>query len=353
MQSQIFNLNWNDFNFKDPQHRKQLAGAMQYFCALPARFVPSRFSKVQEFVRANEAIRNAQVQAFTLPTDFPEKPLDVIQRYQLATDYDTGYERIFDTRNFAGVKTNGFDVLTASSGLTFRDVKPGEKLKVYQMSGEKQRCYFTDYGAALGWHRRLFEEGDYWTIESNAIEFRNKAYSNKAAVHYALLEAAADLKGCCSVVPAGCSDCHADAISIAKSINYAAQTILTNTKNKGYGLNPQTTQFVVLTPLGMRGRVRQALNVRTQSFGESDKVIDFNFLQVTSLMLTNQNRIIVALPGRKMMSGDKLDLTLFDDFDILSYTDTVAGWMRFGACIGDLDQIECITFTAQSGSCPS
>ena len=48
-----------------------------------------------------------------------------------------------------------------------------------------------------------------------------------------------------------------------------------------------------------------------------------------------------------------MDLTLFNDFDILSYTDTVAGWMRHGGCIGDLEQIACIEFTATSGSCPT
>ncbi len=352
MRSNIFNLNWEDFQFENAEHRKQLSGAMQYFCAIPNTFVPRRFEKVQEFLKANSEIRRAQMQAFTLSSDFPEKPVDVIQRYQLATDYDNGYETIFDVKDFSGTKGSGFDVLTTQSGLTFNAVKPGEKLKVYQMSGEKERVYFTYYGGALGWHRQLFEDGDYWTIESNAVEFRNKAYSSRAAVFYALLEAAADLKGCCSVVPADCSDCHSDALSIANSINYAAQTILTNTKDKGYGLNPQTTQFIVLTPIGMRGRVRQALGVRTQAFGESEKIVDYNFVQVTSMMLTNPTRVSVILPKRKLMAGYKMDLTTFDSFDILSYTDTVAGWMRYGGAVGDLDQIECIDFTALSGSCP-
>jgi hypothetical protein len=48
-----------------------------------------------------------------------------------------------------------------------------------------------------------------------------------------------------------------------------------------------------------------------------------------------------------------MDLTLFDDFDILSYTDTVAGWMRHGGCIGDIDQINCIDLAVESGSCPA
>lgn len=352
MKSKIFNLNWEDFDVNNAEQRKQLAGALQYFAAIPNRFVPSKFAKVQEFIKAHGEVLKAQLQAFTLYSDFPETPVQIIEKFQLATDYDIGYEQIFDVRDFAGTKGNGFDVATIQSGLTFAQVKPGEKAKVYQMSGAKERCYFAYYAGALGWHRQLFEDGDYWTLENNAIEFRNKAYATRAAVFYALLEAAADLKGCCAVVPAGCDDCSADALSIANSINYAAQTILTNCRNKGYGLNPQTTQLIVLTPLAMRGRVRMALGIRNQQFADSEKVVDYNFVQITSLMLTNPNRVIVALPKRNFKAGYKMDLTLFDDFDILSYTDTVAGWMRFGGCIGDLDQLECIEFEALSGSCP-
>jgi len=355
MRSRIFNLNWQDFDHRDDEQRRMLAGALQYFCALPNAFVAQRFAKVQEFVKDHADLHKAQLQMFTLPSDFPtyENAIQVIEKFHLATDFDNGYEQIFDVKDFSGSKASGFDVSDVQSGLIFSQVKPGEKIKVYQASGTKERCYFAYYGGALGWFRGLFDDQEYWTIEDNAIEFRNKPYATRAGVYYSLLEAAADLKGCCAAVPADCSDCHADALSIANSINYAAQQILLNCANKGYGLNPQTTQFIVLTPLQLRGRVRMALGVRNQAFGDAEKVIDYSFTQITSMMLTNANRVMVILPKRKIKAGYRMDLTLFDDFDILSFTDTVAGWMRYGGCLGDLDQIECIEFTATSGSCPT
>jgi hypothetical protein len=354
MRSRIFNLNWEEFNWKDPEQRKMLAGAMQFFCALPNKFLPQRLAKVEEFVKRHKELQSAQLQMFTIPSDFPtyEKAIEVVEKFHLVTDYDNGYEQIFDVKDFSGTKASGFDVSDVQSGLAFKAVKPGEKLKVYQMSGEKERCYFSYYGGALGWFRGLFEDQEFWTIEDNAIEFRNKAFSMRASVFYALIEAAGDEKGCCAAVPADCSDCHADALSIANTINFMAQTILTNVAGKGYGLNPQTTQFIVLTPIQLRGRVRMALGVRNQAFGDAEKVIDYNFVQLTSMMLTNANRIYVILPKRKLKAGYRMDLTLFDDFDILSYTDTVAGWMRYGGCIGDLDQIECAEYEPLSGSCP-
>jgi len=349
MNSKIFNLNWEKFNYKDPEQRKSLAGALQYFCALPNKFAADRFANVQEFAKAHK-----QIQEFTLMSDgwVNEKAIDIVQKFHLLTDYDNGYEQIFDIRDYSGTKASGFDIAAVKSGLTFKEIKEGEKLKVYQMAGFKERVYFCYYGGALSWHRRLFEDGDWWTIEDNAIEFRNKAYSHRAGVYYALLEAAADAKGCCATIAADCDDCDADARSIATSINYAATNILTNVANRGYDINPATTQFIVLTPIQLRGRVRYALGQRMQAFSDSERLIDYNFKQITSMMLTTTNRILVILPGRSLKIGYRMDLTLFDDFDILSYTDTVAGWMRHGGCIGDIDQINCITLSEESGSCP-
>jgi len=350
MISKIFNLDWDKFDYNDRVQRLRLAGALQCYMAMPNKFIPPKLAKIAEFVKAHKAL---QAQMFTLVSDFPAKPLEVIEKFHAAPEYDNGYEQIFDVADFSASRVGGFDILNVEAGLTFKEIKPGEKLKVYQMSGDKEHCYFSYYGGALGWHRQLFEDQEYWTLDDNAIEFRSVAYSSRAAVYYALLEAAADLKGCCKVIASDCSDCTADAKSIAESINYAARIILENCRNKGYNLSPQTTQFIVLTPLGMRGRVRQALSVRLQAFSDSEKSVDYNFIPITSMMLLNPTRIMVILPKRKMKIGYRMNLTLFGDFDILSYTETSAGWMRHGGCIGDLDQLECIEFTDVSGSCPT
>jgi len=350
MRSNIFNLDWESFNFNDPVQRKKLAGALQMFVALPNRFVPKRFEKVAEFLKAHK-----KIQEFTLMSDgYPnEKAIDVVEKFHSATEYDNGYELIYDVRDFSNTKASGFDVSAVRSGLTFNEILPGEKAKVYQFAGAKYRCYFCYYAGALGWHRQVFEDGDWWTIEDNAIAFRSAAYSSRAGIYYALLEAAADAKGCCTVVESDCTDCSKRARTIAAAINVAAANILETVKNRGYNLNPATTQFVVLTPLRLRGDVKEALTVRTQAFDTSTPVVDYSFQQVTSMMLTNTNRIMVILPKRTLKIGYRMDLTLFDNFDILSYTDTVAGWMRHGGCIGDIDQVACVEFEPQSASCPT
>jgi hypothetical protein len=348
MKSKLFKLDWEKFNYKDPEQLKQLAGALQFFCALPDLYVPQQFAGIQAFTKVRDEIR--KMQAFTTTADFPPSMLPIIEKYHILPTYDNGYEQIFDVRDFSGSGRDGFTVYAVQSGLTFRRVKVGEKAKVFEMSGEKASCFFDYYAGALGWHRMLFEDKDWWTIEDNAIQFRNKAYQFRASVFYSLIEAVfAHKSACIGLTDPGCTDCTAYAKAIACALNQAAATILTNCKDKGYGISPDSTEFIVLTPLHMRGIVRQALGLSLQNYAGSERQIDFKFRQVTSLMLTDANRIWVILPKISLKAGYRMDLTLFSDFDILSYTDTTAGWMRYGGCIGDIEQLECVDGTPLSG----
>jgi hypothetical protein len=351
MQSRIFNLNWESFNYRDPEQRKCLGGALQYFLALPDLFIPKQFADIQAFSETKRVIREAafKIQQFAGPSDFPASILPIIEKYHIIPSYDNAYELIFQVNDYTGSGRNGFSVTDVQSGLSFRRLKIGEKAKVYQMSGDRHFCYFDFYAGALGWHRSLFDDGEWWTIEDNAIEFRNKAYAARATSFYALIEAAGDTKSACiELVDPECTSCDALAVADANAINTAAQTIALATRGKGYGDVVNAT-YIVLTPLQLRGRIRRALAVNLQAFAGSEKIVDFNFQQITSSMLTNANRYYVILPKIKLKGGYRMDLSLFSDFDILSYSDVQAGWMRYGACIGDLDQIECIDATIPSG----
>lgn len=350
MRSKIFNLDWERFDHRDTEQRKCLGGALQYFLSVPNLFTPPQFAGIQAFADARKDIRDAiaKLQEFATTADFPPSVLPIIDKIHTYPTYDNGYEQIFDVRDFSTSGRNGFTVAGVASGLTFNRVMPGEKIKVYAMAGTKGECYFDFYGGALGWHRQLFDDRDWWTIEDNAIAFRNAAYFQRAHVFYDLIEAVLNTKQCLSLTDPGCDNCDALAVADANALNTAAQTIALALMNAGYGDLASAT-FIVLTPLQMRGRIRRAMGENLQGFAGSEKIIDFKFQQITSLMLGNANIVYVILPKFLMKGGYRMDLTLFSDFDILSYTDTQAGWMRFGGCIGDIRQIECIDMTIPSG----
>ena len=328
---------WNKVNFDSKKDRKKVAGALQYFLTLPDKFV--HFPSQQK----NKALIQVALQEFATTGDFPTSILPIIEKFHLTTHYDNAFEQIFDVKDFSGSARSGFDILDVEGGLSFAKVNVGEKVKVYKMSGSKATVYFDFYGGAIGWHRQLFDDKEYWTIEDNAIEFRNKAYAQRAAVFYALIEALGAGQNIAwqAPDPAGlaATDPLYNANRDAQTMNLAAQTILTNVRNKGYGVSPENTTFIVLTPLQQRARVRKALNLMQQAVVGSTTQIDYNFKQITTMQLATTSVYYVILPKKKLKAGYRMDLKLFSDFDILSYTDTTAGWMRYGGAIGDSEQL--------------
>lgn len=356
--------NLEKFNREKKSHREELLTSLQMMVGLPDLYVPQRFrgndprskhfKALKSLYQKARAERQAAIQGFGKPGDFPASVLPVIEKFHAVPDYDNGYEAIFDIRDYSGSKRNGFEVGLVTSGLAFEQAYMNVPIQVYQMSGTKATCNFDLYGGALSWSRLLFDDEDWWTIEDNAKAFTAAAYSQRAGIFYALIEIVAAAKGCCDWVaaPSGCSDCDVNAYRDAASMNLAAQTILLAVRNKGYSVNAQNARFIVLNPLELRGRIRQALNVTLQRFAGSAGMVDHAFTQITSMMLTNRNRFFVILPKIRLKGGYRMDLTFFNDFDILTYADTQAGWLRYGGCVGDTDQIECIDVTMESGSCP-
>jgi hypothetical protein len=353
MSFRIYNK-WDEFSYENPRHREQLATALQFFMTLPSQYVPNKFNpkhpecvdkKIGElFLEKRKGYKEAQAQYFTTLSDFPAAPKDVIDKFHGVPLYDNGFESIFDFRDYQGSRRDGFSIVTVTSSLSFRRVKTGEKLEVYEMSGDRNFVYFDYYGGALGWHRSLFDNQDYWTLEDNAIEFQAKSLQAKAAIFYALIEAVAGLKADINwqnPTPAALPNTDAiyEAVRDANTMNFAAQTILLNCAAK-YNLTPQTASFVILCPLQLRGRLKRALGLAPSLTGGRVPQIDYNFSLIVTTMLQATDHYWVILPGKQLKAGDRMNLTTFTDFDILSYTDTVAGWMAYGGAVGDTDQLE-------------
>ena len=104
--------------------------------------------------------------------DFATSVLPLITKFQLTNMVDSAWESVFDVMDFTNVPRNGFEILDVEDGLTFNEVPEGEKAKIYKMAGAKTSVTFAMYGAGLGWHRRLFDDREYWTAENNAVAFR-------------------------------------------------------------------------------------------------------------------------------------------------------------------------------------
>jgi len=319
---------WTKFDYSNLEHRATLSKNLGKFLAEP---------------RTNPEIKAAlaKIQEFGTPGDFPTSVLQVLDKFHLTTEYDMGWQQIFNVRDFSGTNRNGFDVSDVQSGLTFDKIPIGMKLEVYKMSGTKAHVYFDFYGGALGWHRQLFDDMEYWTIEDNAIEFRNKAYAKQAAVFYALIEAV----GATGAVGWAA---HPDGVAAGvlgylagrdiATFNAGALQILLAIAGKGYGVTAENAEFIVLVPEQLRQRAVNAVSYMNNPYVSNQRT-SYRFRVISTTMLAGTANAWLCLPKIKMVAGIRMDLTTFTSFDMLSYTDAAAGWMRYGGAIGDTDQV--------------
>ena len=329
---------------QDVRHQKAVQKALQFFFALPNQFVPEKFADDDLFKEKRKAYTEAKVQYFATLNDFPATAKEVVDKYHELAVYDNGFEQIFNIRDFTGSRRDGFSIDTIAGGLAFRKMLTGEKLHVYQFAGDREYVYFDYYGGALGWDRKLFENQEWWTLEENAIEFRNEAYRIRAATFYALLEAVAALKADIGW------QLHPDGVPTtnrgyragrdAATMNLAAQTILLACQASGYGISAQNVNFIILAPVQLRARIKQALGMSYDTADRITTVIDYNFNTVITTMLAVTDHYWVILPKRKIVGGDRMNLTTYASFDMLSRTDSAAGWMAFAGAVGDIAQLE-------------
>ena len=319
---------WSKVDFKDRTSRAKVVGALQYFMRQPGD--------------KNSPIHKA-LQAFATKGDFPTEILQVLEKFHAIADYDLGYESIFDIKDFTGTNQSGFRILNVAHGLTFGKVLTGEKAKVYKMSGEAPEVLFDMYGGGLMWDRKLIDDAQYWTLEDNAIAFRNAAYYSRAVNFYALIEAVAgsgNAQSWAAVTPAsvGTTDKDYDAIRDINTINAACLAILADLKDLGVNANANS-QFILIAPVALKSRVLRALSLLQQAFAGSGSHLAFNITPMFTLMFTSNSYYYVIFPKAKMKGGYRMDLTIFDQFDITAYADTMVGWMRYGGAIGDVDQV--------------
>ena len=315
---------WSKVNLTTPEGQRQFLEAVEYFLRKPERIARQLRAKAYEF---------------TTSSDFPQTPLEAIARFHQLDEIDLGWEQVFEVIDFTQTNKNGFEILDVSSGLSFKPIKPGEKAQVYKISGEVVQVSFDLYGGALGWSKLWFDDQEYWKIEDTAREFRAKWYANKAQAHYDLISASRPDDD----IPWQGDTSDSKAVRDAETINYACAQILEDLSGMGYEVSP-TTKFVIVAPVQLWARLRNALSLSTQEGITSQ--VNFNVSLVVTTKLKNQaltqpdtTHYFVCLPGRKLKSGLRMDLTILSEPDILAYAETVAGWGRYGAAVGEPKQL--------------
>lgn len=307
----------------DPETVGNIRAAINEFLAKP----PERMSRFQNAASAQ---------------DFPDSVLPQVSKFQELSFYDDGWESAFDVMDFSASKRNGFEILTVEDGLTFESVPEGQKAKVYAMSGDKVTVHFEKIGGALGWSRTLLDDEEYWAIDNAVAAFRNKWYATRAETAYALIEALGSAYNVTwqTAVPTSLAstDANYTAIRDINTINKAGYDILNAVKDSGYGITP-STPVVLLYPLALAARIRRALTVQNWGLSGEFPGVQYNVIPIPTLSFASATSYYVVLPKNKLVWGDRMSLSVFDEFDPASYSDVQYGWGRYGGAIGDSNQL--------------
>lgn len=327
--------------------QRKFMGAMQYY--LDSASICSRVPSAS--LRNQPGMKKilTKIQEFTMPSDMP-LPFTGIDLAKVTSvfhqvdDLDLGWEEAFKIHDFTTTKKNNFDIIDISSGLAFEQVIPGEKAKLYTLSGARANVPILRFGGGLCWDNAWFEDDEFWNIESTTKEFRDTFFSDKAQFFYDLISASRND-----------SDVAFDTVGTtiaekdANTINTAVAAIIDELKDAGLDVNP-STKFILMTPIQLIARVNNALRISLATGGVTSQ-INFNIKVVSTTKLKNKalssadtTHYFVILPERKIQAAIRQNLKLLSDTDILRNGDTMVAWARHGGAIGNVGQLRrCLT----------
>ena len=313
----------------DPRDIDKVNGAVTHFMRSP-----------QE--KLDAAIQKVRAQEFTTAGDFPAQMNQLIATLQASMGYDMNWQQIFDVTDMSSGVGSGWDLAQVGSSLVFTLTPIGQKALYYEMRGMKLTVPFEYFSGGLLWHQSLFTDQQYWQLERNAVEFRNRMYYDRALYHYAMIEAipAAQNIAWQPPVPAGLNvaDPIYQANRDAETINAACLSLLLNNANKGYsGVNPDGvgTTFVISCPVQLKTRMQKAVSLVLQSFQGSEKAVAWNVQILPTTLYAATNVYYVCIPKNSTQHGNKMPPTFYIKFDQDALSNASVCWYREGATIAD------------------
>ncbi len=317
--------------------RLVLRGALQAFMDVPSLY-PALRRQARDFAKTG-IVR--PMQAFATGDDFPASVLEVLERFHQTTYYDLGYEEIFDMKDIRNSKRASIDISDVTSGLTFAKTEIGERAQLYKMSGQKTTITTALYSGGLHWSKILFDDEEYWTLEDNAIAFRNKFFSSKAQDFYDLIEAISATYDLAWQPGQDTLVAGTEGYTVQrdiKTINTAAVNIITRVKDLGFGVGP-TSPFKILAPLELKDRLTNALTNVFQAYTGSPNRLQYNVTPIYTTMLSDATKYYMILPKQKLIGLERMDLTILTDMDITTYAELAVGWARYGGAVAEEKQL--------------
>ncbi len=308
--------------------------------------IPYLRGAIQSFVNVPNKHKNiiiqakqAKIQGFGVSTDFTKLPNNAFNLVMDTLNYDMGYEEAFKDVPL-DMGTLEWTIYTGHNGITVHKVMEGGKLQVDEISGDHVNIECDYYGGALGFTDKMIRGRKVAAMIDRAEAFRNKLFTEKANVHYALIAAAAAGNITTYQGVAGDGELRRD----IQTINQAAYTLTDRCKDKGYGDMANAGLIMYANPL-RKNRILAAMAATTGNMaGVEGKAAQVNYtiklIWTFNSALTNTNFILVV-PKNKIQKSSAMAPTTYEaPLDVLTLNKVYATWEIYGAAIADTDQVQ-------------
>ncbi len=249
-------------------------------------------------------------------------------------EMDLGYQVLFDeVPGMLGSDQDHFELIGASMGFTWEQIKPGGAIKPRRNVNENVAIVkYLEFADGFSFLDVWFQFNKFYHIADAVNEFVSTYYDKKANLHYGLITG----QGSDVNVPFAVDD--------STTFNKAVAGLLRKAEGKGYALGANTQVDILVNPENS-GRVLAFLDARRGSpmiaYGTQKQPIAFSVRNVivSTKVPANDAGYYVVLPGRKLKRADWKALTIESKREPSVGAEDWYGRGQYNAVAGDADQI--------------
>jgi hypothetical protein len=304
----------------------------------------SKINKVMGAFMKRPAVRGREIAKSHMATsDIPVTVTDNAEIFRNVSNFDMAWEQAFANVSLEPGR-RFWEIEDMTSGLTFRKVAEGGRIKVEGLAASLAIVHVAKYGGAIGWTSEMISGRRFPIMEQKAMYFRDQLASDKANRHYQLLSTAA------TNTTAYNATASTERGKDIATINTAALAMVDRLKD-GYVGDPLGNEILVLINPAMWSRIAAATRETSQDVAGQPTLVPFNIRYALTLNdnLTNpaggstSTDALFVMSGFKNQKATLREPTSFFDYDLLTDTYVQAVWTDYGAA-AEASQIQKVAF---------
>lgn len=216
-------------------------------------------------------------------------------------------------------------------GIVFNEVGEGGEIKFSRVISAEKYVRHVKYATAIGYSNEWFSDGQMSLIEMVTEDFREAANDKMAAIHYGAIVASVNAGLSTS---AGAGGATSNVANVINALNVATTAMVRARRRPGILLVPPECEEVARLALTTTGGVGGGGAIRTQATQRLKPVVTAYIASGTAYVIE---------PKKRLISTNRLALSLGNFQDLLHDSEVLVGKFRRGVLVGEAATIRAIT----------